>query len=165
MCFYFLSNEFDFQGASRTLHEYKFIPEQPTVRNDTYNYEIVTSSNHYGSIDGTPHATTLLSSGRQLDDGTEIASHGYGYQSLMPGLNLLPQQSRQSHLLPSASSQNDDVTWKNTLVDVPVDSYVGAYPATQIDSMLTPFDQKVIHAEQISQLQRKRKVPEDAIAA
>ncbi|KAI9086822.1 hypothetical protein K1719_031416 [Acacia pycnantha] len=144
------------KGASRTLHEYKFIPEQPTVRNEAYDYERVTP-NQYGSLGGIPHARTLLSSGQQFLDGNEIASYGYGYQNPMPGLNLLSQQGRQNHLLPSASRQNDTVPWKNTFVDVLADSHVGAYPAAQIDSMLTPFDQKVIHEEQISRFQKKRK--------
>ncbi|XP_028807830.1 LOW QUALITY PROTEIN: homeobox-DDT domain protein RLT2 [Neltuma alba] len=145
------------KGASRTLHEYKFIPEQPTVRNETYDYERVTPSNHYGSLDGIPHARTLLSSGRQFLDGNDIASYGYGYQNMLPGLNLLSQQGRQNHLLPSASGQNDNIPWKNTFADVPANSHIGAYPATKIDSMLTPSDQRVIHEEQISRFQRKRK--------
>ncbi|KAJ0111524.1 hypothetical protein Patl1_02335 [Pistacia atlantica] len=35
------------QGATRTLHEYQFLPEQPTVRTDTY--ERAAPSYHYGS--------------------------------------------------------------------------------------------------------------------
>ncbi|XP_054812653.1 homeobox-DDT domain protein RLT2 isoform X2 [Prosopis cineraria] len=145
------------KGGSRTLHEYKFIPEQPTVRNETYDYERVASANHYGSLDGIPHSRTLFSSGRSLLNKNEVASYGYGYQNLMPGLNLLSQQGRQNHLLPSASGQNDNLPRRNMFVDVPVDSYIGAYPATQIDSMSTPSDQKVIHEEQNSRFQRKRK--------
>lgn len=141
----------------RTLHEYKFIPEQPTVRNETYDYERIGPSNYYNSHDGIPHARTLLSSGRPFPSGNETASHGYGYQGHTPGVNLLSQQVRQNHLLPSASGDTDNVSWKNQFVDVPIDTHTGAPSVAQIDST----SDKVIHEDEISQFQRKRKVYED----
>lgn len=163
LCLYLLLNNSKFQGVSRTLHEYQFIPEQPTVRKETYDYERIATSNHYSSLDGIPHARTLLSSGQPLLNGHETASRGYGYQGQMPGLNLLSQQVRQNHLLPSASGEIDNVPRKNPFIDVPIDTHIGAHPVTQTDSTLMPSDKKVVHEEEISRFQRKRKVSEDNI--
>ncbi|KAF7805973.1 homeobox-DDT domain protein RLT2 isoform X1 [Senna tora] len=148
------------KGVSRTLHEYQFIPEQPTVRNETYDYERVASSNHYSSLDGISHARSSLSSGKPFFNGNETAYHGYGYQGHMPGLNLLSQQARQNHLLPSASGEKDNVPWKNPFAEVPIDTHIGADPVTQIDRTSMPSDRKVIHEEEVLRFQRKRKSEE-----
>lgn len=141
---------------SRTLHEYQFIPEQPTVRNE--KYEGVTPSIHYSSLDGVPQSRTSLSSGQSFLNGNESAPNEYGVQGQIPGLNLLSQQGRQDHLLPSASGGNDDVPQKNPFVDATVDTHRGAHPITLIDGPLVPSGRQVIHEEELSRFQRKRKV-------
>ncbi|KAL2640670.1 hypothetical protein AAZV13_06G245200 [Glycine max] len=143
------------KDVSRTLHEYQFIPEKPSVRNETY--ERVAPSIHYSSLDGIPHSRTLLSSGRSFLNGNESAPYGYGIQGHLPGLNLLSRQGRQNHLLPSASGENDGIPRKNPFVDVTADIHNGAHPITLIDSPLMPSDGRVIHVEELSRLQRKRK--------
>ncbi|TKY66814.1 Chromatin assembly factor 1 subunit rlf2 [Spatholobus suberectus] len=143
------------KGGSRTLHEYQFIPERPSVRNETY--ERVAPSIHYSSLDCVPHSRTLLSSGRSFLNGNESAPYGYGIQGQIPGLNLLSQQGRQNHLLPSASGENDGVPRKNPFVDVTANIHNGAHPITLIDSPLMLSDGRVIDAEELSRFQRKRK--------
>lgn len=140
------------KGVSRTLHEYQFIPEKPSGRNETY--ERVTPSIQYSSLDGIPHSRTSLSSGRSFQNGNESAPYGYGIQGQ---INLLSQQGRQNHLLPSASGENDGVPRKNPFVDVTANIHNGAHPITLIDSPLLPSDGRVIHAEELSRFQRKRK--------
>ncbi|KAI4322719.1 hypothetical protein L6164_022386 [Bauhinia variegata] len=144
------------KGVSRTLHEYQFIPEKPTVRNEAH--ERVAPSHHYNSLEAIPHSrTSILSSGRSFYNGNETATYGYGFQGQIPRLNLLSEQGRQNHVLPSASGENVDVPQKNLLVDVAVDTHIGAYPITQIDNSLMPSDWRVIHGEELTRLQRKHK--------
>ncbi|RDX93815.1 Homeobox-DDT domain protein RLT2, partial [Mucuna pruriens] len=141
------------KGVSRTLHEYQFIPEKPSVRNETS--ERVAHSIHYSSLDGIPHSRTLTG-GRSFHNGNESAPYGYRIQGQIPGLNLLSQQGRQNHLLPSASGENDGVPQKNPF-DVTGNIHNGAHPITLIDGPLMPSDGRVIHAEELSRFQRKRK--------
>ncbi|KAK7257406.1 hypothetical protein RIF29_31365 [Crotalaria pallida] len=146
------------KGVPRTLHEYKFIPEQPTVRNETYDR--VAPSIHYGSLDGIPRSRNLLSSGRPFLTGNESAPYGYGVRGQIPGLDLLSQQGSQNNLLPPASGENNDLPRKNQFVDVTIDNHNGTHPITLIDSPLTPSDRRVIHEEELSRFQRKRKSEE-----
>ncbi|XP_057450626.1 homeobox-DDT domain protein RLT2-like isoform X3 [Lotus japonicus] len=143
--------------SSRTLHEYQFIPEQPTVKIE--KYERVSPSIHFSSPDGIPHRRTLLPSGRSCLNGNESAPYGYGVQGQIPRLNLLSEQGRQNHLFPSASGGND-VLQKNPFIDATFETHNGAHPITLIDSPLMPSNRRVIHEEELSRFQRKRKIEE-----
>ncbi|CAK8577051.1 unnamed protein product [Lathyrus sativus] len=140
------------KGISRTLHEYQFIPEQPTVRNEIYERD--TTSAHFSSLDGVPH-----SSGPSFLNGNESAPKVYGVQGQkIPGLNLLSesQQSRPNHLMLSALGGNDDVP-RNPFVDVTLDTQRGAHQLTLINTPLVLSDRSVIHEDELSRFQRKRK--------
>ncbi|GAU39664.1 hypothetical protein TSUD_60300 [Trifolium subterraneum] len=146
------------KGISRTLHEYQFIPEQPTVRNEIY--ERVTTSIHFSSLDGVLRSRTSLSSGPSFLNGNESEPKVYGVQGQkIPGLNLLSQseQGRPNHVMLSASGGNDDVPQKNPFVDVTLDIQRGDHQVTLIDGPLVPSDRRVIHEEELSRFQRKRK--------
>lgn len=144
------------QGAGRALHEYQFLPEQPTVRTDAY--ERVAPSYHYGSpADGPNSRTSSLSSGRSFMHGNEQVPSGYGFQGQVPGLNLLPQQGMQAHLLPSVSVENDTVARKNTFANIR-DAHFGAHPITRMENPFISPDRRVTLEEDVSRMERKRKV-------
>lgn len=85
----------------------------------------------------------------------------YGVQGQkIPDLNLLSQshQGRSNHLMPSASGGNDDVPRMNPFVDVTLETQMRAHQVTPKDGGLVPFDSRVIHEEEFSRFQRKRKV-------
>ncbi|XP_058730418.1 homeobox-DDT domain protein RLT2-like isoform X2 [Vicia villosa] len=143
------------KGISRTLHEYQFIPEQPTVKNEIYERD--TTSVHFSSLDGVPHSSAL-----SFLNGNESAPKVYGVQGQkIPGLNLLSesqhQQGRQNHLMLSASGGNDNVPLKNPFVDVTLNTQRGAHQVTLINTPLVLSDRRVIHEEELSRFQRKRK--------
>ncbi|KAL1325259.1 hypothetical protein HN51_035339 [Arachis hypogaea] len=142
------------KGIPRTLHEYQFIPEQLTVRNETFDR--VAPTIHYSSPDGISHSRTLLPSQKSLLGGNESTPYGYGVQDQMPALNHLSQHVRQNHVLPSASGQIEGIPRKNTFVDVTVVTHSGVHPITLTDTALVPSDNTVIHEEEPSRLQRKR---------
>ncbi|KAA8526340.1 hypothetical protein F0562_008457 [Nyssa sinensis] len=91
------------KGAARALHEYQFLPVQPSVRNDTY--ERAAPSHYFGSPTDVPSARTALSTARSFLHGSEQVTSVYGFQGQMPSLSLLPQQGRQGHLLSSVSEE------------------------------------------------------------
>ncbi|XP_059659804.1 homeobox-DDT domain protein RLT2 [Cornus florida] len=145
------------KGAARALHEYQFLPEQPSARNDTYDR--ATPSHYFGSPTDVPSARTPLSSGRSFMHGNEQGSSGYGFQGQMPSLSLLPQQGRQGHLLPSVSGEHDIVSR-----NIGVDSHFGAHAITGLDNPFIPSDRRVAHDDDPSRMERKRKNEEARIA-
>jgi hypothetical protein len=58
----------------------------------------------------------------------------------------------------SSSGGNDDGPRKNPFADVILDIQRGALQVTPIDGPLVPSDRRVIHEEELSRFQRKRKV-------
>lgn len=145
------------QGAGRALHEYQFLPEQPTVRTDAY--ERVAPSYHYGSPTDGPNArTSSVISGRSFMHGNEQVPSGYSFQGQVPGLNLLPNQGRQGHLLPSVLGEYDTVPRKNAFPNIAMDAHFSAHPITQLENPFLPSDRRVTHDEDVPRMERKRKV-------
>ncbi|EXB54945.1 Homeobox protein [Morus notabilis] len=78
------------KGTTRALHEYQFIPEQPSVRTETY--ERRAPSYHYGSpADGPNGRTSSLSTGHMYLHGNEHLSAGYGFQDAYLGTHPVHQ--------------------------------------------------------------------------
>ncbi|XP_057955168.1 homeobox-DDT domain protein RLT2 isoform X3 [Malania oleifera] len=151
------------KGAVRALHEYQFLPEQPTVRTD--NYERVAPSHYHGShADASIARTSSLSTGRAFVHGNEQLPSGYGFQGQVSSLNLLPQQSRQGHVLSSASGDYDGVPRKNSFANVNVDAHFGSHSVNALDNPLISSDRRVSHDEDVSRMERKRKSEEARIA-
>lgn len=141
----------------RAVHEYQFLPEQPSVRTETY--ERVALSYHYGSPTDDPHArASSLSTGCSFVHGNEKVPSGYGFSGQMPNLNLLPQQSRQGHLLPTASGEYDNCSRKNSLTNTTVDAIIGAHPISALESPFVSSDRRVNLDEDALRMERKRKV-------
>ncbi|KAJ6690889.1 HOMEOBOX-DDT DOMAIN PROTEIN RLT2 [Salix koriyanagi] len=125
------------KGTKRTLHEYQFLPQQPTVRAEAY--ERAAPSYPYGSPAG-------------------------GFSSQVPSLSLMPQEGRQGHLLPSASGEYESTSQKSPFTNVGMDVQVGAHPITALDNPFMSSDQRVTHDEDVLRMERKRKSEEARIA-
>jgi hypothetical protein len=148
------------KGSSRSLQEYQFLPEQPSVRNDPY--ERATSSHYYSSpVDVLSSRTTPLSSTRSFSQANEQLPSGYGFEA---SLSLVPHQGRQiAHVLPSTSADYDivPVARKSSIVNVTVDPQCVAshHPVIAMDNPFLPLDRRVTtHDEEILRLERKRKL-------
>ncbi|GMP67388.1 hypothetical protein CsSME_00027390 [Camellia sinensis var. sinensis] len=151
------------KGAARALHEYQFLPEQPSVRNDTY--ERAASSHYFSSPTDVPSGRSALPTGRSFMHGNEQVPSGYGFQGQMPNLSLLPHQGRQGHPLPSTSGEYDIVPRKNSVANIGTDAHFGAHPITGLENPFIPSDRRVTtHEEDISRIERKRKSEEARIA-
>ncbi|WCJ30914.1 Homeobox-DDT domain protein RLT2 [Euphorbia peplus] len=152
-----------FKSATRPVHEYQFLPQQPTVRADAY--ERVAPSYQYGSpADGHNAKSATLSSARPFLHATEQVSSGYGFPSQLPSLNLLPQEGRQGHFLPSATAEYETVLRKSSLTNVSMDTQLGSHPITALENPFAPSDRRATHDEDILRIERKRKNEEAKIA-
>ncbi|GAY55580.1 hypothetical protein CUMW_165260 [Citrus unshiu] len=152
-----------FKGATRTVHEYKFLPEQPTVRSETH--EKAASSYPYGSpADGSTARNSSLRAGHPFMHGSEQISSGYGFPGQLPNLNLLSHQGRHSHLLPSVSGEYENILRKNSFISAGMDAHVGGQPITAMDNAFISSDRRVSHDEDVSRTEKKRKSEEARIA-
>ena len=146
-----------YQGAARALHEYQFIPEQPTVKSEAY--ERLAPSYHYGLPSDGPNAkNSLLPSGCSYLHGHEHTSSGHGFQGQMTGLNLMSRQGR-SQFLPSVSGQHDIVPQKNSLANANTDSFHSTHPISQLENPFIASDRRrVTNEEDVLRVERKHKV-------
>ena len=141
----------------RAVREYQFLPEQPTVR--TEKYERVAPSCNYGSPTGSPNTrASSLSAGRSFVHGNEQVPSGYGFPGQMPNLNLLPRQSRQGHLLLTASGEYDNVSQKNSLTNTAVDANIGSHPISALESPFVSSDRRVSLDEDVLRMERNHEV-------
>ncbi|RVW46790.1 Homeobox-DDT domain protein RLT2 [Vitis vinifera] len=149
------------KSAGRAVHEYQFLPEQPSVRTDTYER---VGSHYYGSPADGPSARASLSTGRSFMHGNEQVASGYGFQGQMPNLNLLSQQGRQNHGLSSTSGDYDTVPRKNSLGSIGMDAHFGSHPIAALDNPFISSDRRVTNDEDVLRMERKRKSEEARIA-
>ncbi|KAL3509303.1 hypothetical protein ACH5RR_028704 [Cinchona calisaya] len=147
------------QGSKRTIHEYQFLPEQPSIRDDIR--ERAVPLHYYASSTDAQNSRTPLSAGRSFVHGSEHLRPGYTFQGKMPGLSLLPQLGNQGHHLSPPSGEMDNVPQKNSFVNIDVDTHV-AHPIRGLETPYMSSDRTVIHDEE--RLERKRKSEEARIA-
>lgn len=140
----------------RALHEYQFLPEQPSIRNDSY--ERAAPSHYFGSPNDVPIARNALSASRSFMHGNELLPSGYGLHSPAPSLPLLPHQGRQGHNLPSTSGEYDTFSRKTSSPNIATDAQLAPHPITGLDNPFVPSDIRVTPDDDIARMERKRKV-------
>lgn len=141
------------QGPTRTLLEYQFIPEQPSIRSDAY--ERTVPHHYYGSPSEAQGTRPSLSSGRSYLHNSEHFPSGYSIQTQPPTLSLLHQQGRHAHLSP-ASEEVDVAPQGSSHVKISVEGNFGSHPITGLENQFVSPETRVIHEEE--RLERKRKV-------
>ncbi|KAJ8532126.1 hypothetical protein K7X08_012049 [Anisodus acutangulus] len=144
------------KGTTRTLREYQFLPEQPSIRSDSYEPSV---PSHYYSSTEVQSSRTMLSTGRSFMHGSEQVASGYSIPGQIPTLNLLPQ-GRQGHISP-ASAEAEAVT-QISVVNIEVEANYSSQSMTALESPFMPSDKRVILDEE--RLDRKRKSEEARIA-
>ncbi|KAJ8764613.1 hypothetical protein K2173_006695 [Erythroxylum novogranatense] len=149
------------KGTTRVLHEYQFLPQQPTVRGDAY--ERVVPSYQCGSCAETQNVKTVpLGTASPFVRLNEHVPPGLCLQSQIPTLNLMAQDGRPGHLLHKTVGDYENVLPKNPFTNVAADAKFGTQPI--IDNPFTPADRKVTHDEDVLHIERKRKGEEARIA-
>ncbi|XP_038683362.1 homeobox-DDT domain protein RLT2-like isoform X2 [Tripterygium wilfordii] len=144
------------KGAPRLLHEYQFLPEQPAVRNDTYErVGPSAASYHYGSpADGSNARTLSLSTGHTFLHANEQVPAGHSFSGHVPGLSLFPQQGRPGHLLTSSFEERDNILQKKSFPNIDMDVHLGAQPLTTLDN---PVEKRVTPDDDFARVERRHK--------
>ncbi|XVE66156.1 hypothetical protein DITRI_Ditri08aG0057700 [Diplodiscus trichospermus] len=151
------------KDSVRAVREYQFLPEQPTVRTETC--ERVAPSYNYCSPTGGPNARApSLSAGHSSLHANEQVASAYCVPGQMPNLNLLPQQSRQGHLLPTGSGEYYNVSRKKSLTNTVLDANIVAHPISALESPFVSSERRVSLDEDVLRMERKRKSEEARIA-
>ncbi|KAH9621076.1 hypothetical protein KSS87_004536 [Heliosperma pusillum] len=146
-----------FKGSSRALHEYQFLPEQPTVRSESY--ERVSQSHYYGSSADGPGTKNPPSSGGQ--------AYVHGYEDVpvayaLPSQSLTSQQGKLRSSIPSTSGDYDNIAHKSPYMGM--ESPFSAQPITGQENAFMPSDRILSQEDEAMRVERKRKTDESRIA-
>ncbi|KAG8364734.1 hypothetical protein BUALT_Bualt18G0029500 [Buddleja alternifolia] len=148
------------KGASMGPHEYQFLPEKPSVRND--DYERAVPPHYYGSPTDIQNARVPLPTGKSIMLSNEQVPSAYSLQGQMPSLSFLPQQERQGDHLSPAPGELDITSRIAPLVNVNIDAHVLVHPINGLNKQIVTPDRRIVHDEERSD--RKRKLEEARIA-
>lgn len=141
-----------YQGASRALLEYQFLPEKPSAINDPYER---VAPHYYGSPSDVLNSRVPLPTGRPMIRSNEQGASGY-LQGQMPSLSLLPQQVRHEAHSSPAPGEVDLGPLTAPVVNANIDSQLFVHPGNGFDNQITtPERRAVLDPER---LERKRKV-------
>ncbi|CAO2813125.1 unnamed protein product, partial [Amaranthus hypochondriacus] len=136
------------KGRSRALHEYQFLPEQPTVRSESY--ERVSQSHYYSSPSSRlGNKTPPLSNGRSYIYGHEEVPVAYG------GPN---------HIMLPTSEDYEAVARKSPYLNMGTESPLNTHLNSGRDSALVPPEMRVNLEEAAGSMERKRKFDESRVA-
>jgi len=139
--------------GSRAVHEYQFLPEQPS---DTY--ERASRSHYYDTpVEVSNSRISSLTSGSQLLHGSEEAAPSYAFQGHTSGSSLLPQSSR-SQVFPAAPADYETTQSNSNLNPVPVEGQFDISQVAAFENPLVSSERRAYHDEDTSRVERKRKV-------
>ncbi|TVU35596.1 hypothetical protein EJB05_17494 [Eragrostis curvula] len=143
--------------GSRAVHEYQFLPEQPS---DTY--ERASRSHYYDTpVEVSNSRISPLASGSQLLHGSEEAPPSYAYQGQTSGSGHLPQSDR-SQTFSAAPGDYEMTQSTSNLNSVPVEGHFGISQVAGFENSLMSSERGVYHDEETSRVDRKRKHNEEA---
>lgn len=139
--------------GSRAVHEYQFLPEQPS---DTY--ERASRSQYYDTpVEVSNSRISSLTPGSQLLHGPEEVVPSYAFQGHTSGASLLPQSSR-SQVFPAVPTDYEMTQSNGNLNSVPVEGQFDISQVAAFENPLVSSERRVYHDEDTSRVERKRKV-------
>lgn len=139
----------------RALHEYQFLPEQPSGRLEPH--ERASQSHYYDSSVDAPiiRAASITSGGKHVH-GNVAEAPSYTFQGQMSSASLLSQHGRQQNF-PSVPMEHDSAPHGNSFPHPATDAQFGTHQAIALENQYTPAD-RTLYDENVSRLERKRKV-------
>ncbi|XP_011623601.1 homeobox-DDT domain protein RLT2 isoform X1 [Amborella trichopoda] len=143
--------------------EYKFLPEQPSVRPEAHE-RAATSSNSYDTpFEALGHRGPSLSTGGAFLHHSEPLASSYAYPSQMVNVNR-SSHGRHEHSYSQGSADYDSGQHKNSLAHFGSDPHVVPHPVLGLDNPYASSDQLICADEDASRMERKRKAEEARIA-
>ncbi|XP_010919381.1 homeobox-DDT domain protein RLT2 isoform X1 [Elaeis guineensis] len=150
------------QMGSRALHEYQFLPEQPSVQSETYD-RFPQSHFYDSSVDAPGTRMPSLPSGGQYLHGNEQVAPSYTFQGQMTGASLLSHQGRQQ-IYSSVSTEYDNAPHSSSFTTAPSDTQFGVHEVMTLENPYLSSDRRIFREEGSSRMERKRKNEEARIA-
>jgi hypothetical protein len=136
-------------GGSRAVHEYQFLPEQPS---DTYDR--ASRSHYYDTpVEASNSRVSSLNPGSHLLHGSEEMAPGYTFE----GQGLLPQSGRPQ-VFPAVPTDYEANQSNSNLNSVPTDGQFGISEVAGFEDPLVSSETRAYHDEDASRVDRKRKV-------
>ncbi|CAM0882055.1 unnamed protein product [Alopecurus aequalis] len=139
-------------GGSRAVHEYQFLPEQPS---DTYDR--ASRSHYYDTPVEASNTRVSVTPGSHLLHGSEEMAPGYAFE----GQGLLPQSGRPQ-VFPAAPTDYETNQSNSNLNSVPIDGQFGISQVAGFEDPLISSETMAYNDEDASRVDRKRKHNEEA---
>ncbi|XP_044976615.1 homeobox-DDT domain protein RLT2-like isoform X2 [Hordeum vulgare subsp. vulgare] len=140
-------------GGLRAVHEYQFLPEQPSDA-----YERASRSHYYDTlVEGSNSRIPSLTPVPHLLHGSEEMAPSYAFE----GQGLLPQSGRPQ-VFPAVSSDYEMNQSNSNINSVPVDGQFGSSHVAGFEDPLISSETRAYHDEDASRVDRKRKHNEEA---
>nr|XP_010924409.1 homeobox-DDT domain protein RLT2 isoform X2 [Elaeis guineensis] len=150
------------QMGPRALHEYQFLPEQPSVRSEAYDR--VSQSHFYdSSVDAPGTRIPSLTSGAQYLHGNEQLAPNYTFQGQMSGANLLSHQGRQQ-IYSAVATEYETAPHSSSFASASSDTQFGVHQVMGLENPYLSSDRRIFRDEDSSRMERKRKSEEARIA-
>ncbi|PKA49656.1 hypothetical protein AXF42_Ash004197 [Apostasia shenzhenica] len=147
------------QVAPRALQEYQFLPEQPSIRSDSY--ERVPQSHFYDSpIAASSSRLSSVPSGSPYMHGNEQLAPTYTFQGQISGAGLFSQQGRQQLY----SSEYDSAPHGSPFGNSTPDPQFGIHQAMDPENPFSSSERRNFRDEDPYRTERKRKSEEARIA-
>ncbi|XP_051136002.1 homeobox-DDT domain protein RLT2-like isoform X2 [Andrographis paniculata] len=147
-------------GGSKALHEYQFLPEKPSVRNDAYGKAV--PPHYYGSQIDIHNTRVSLPTGRSVTQSNEPVPSGYSVHSQMPSVSLLTQHGRQSHRSSPAHGEVEFIPGATPLASVGIETHYNAHLVNGMNNLSVTKERRTVNDQE--RLEKKRKSEEARIA-
>lgn len=141
------------QAASRALHEYQFLPEQPSVRSETY--ERLPQTHFYDPAAIPPSTRVSALSGGQYLHGNEQVDAAYAFQGQLSSTSIFPKQGRQQ-VFSSGQEEYENASQSNSFTHN--DEQFGMHQVLGSENPYLSVDRRMMLDEDPSQVERKHKV-------
>ncbi|XP_020683449.1 homeobox-DDT domain protein RLT2 [Dendrobium catenatum] len=147
------------QVPPRTLQEYQFLPEQPSIRSESY--ERVPQSHFYDSPVAAPSSRMpSLPAGSQYLHGNDHVAPTYTFQGHISSSGLLSQQAREQLY----TNEYDTAPHGSPFGNSTADPQFGIHQSLGLEDPFSSSERRIIREEDSCRTDRKRKSEEARIA-
>uniref|UniRef100_A0A2P2JRC0 Uncharacterized protein MANES_13G141800 n=1 Tax=Rhizophora mucronata TaxID=61149 RepID=A0A2P2JRC0_RHIMU len=143
-------------GPIERLHEYQFLPQQPTVRGNAYE-RVAISLQHNSPADFHNTRTAALTTFSPFTQANEQGPLGSGFPSQEPSLSHVPHEGKLGHILPSSARDYETVPLKDPFTNIGMDAQFSAHSLYSFDNPSISTDRPFTHSGDILHMERKLK--------
>ena len=143
------------QAGSKALHEYQFLPQQPSIRSGRYER---LSQTHYHDPAVAPNTIgSPLPVGGQYLHGNEQVAPTYTFQGQLSSTSILSQEGRQQ-AFSSSPAEYANAPQSNSFTNSVTEGQFGMHQVLGSENSYLSSDRRMFQDEDPSRVDRKRKV-------